>query len=383
LLFLAIFQVSRQPPDSARQVSFSYLLSEVRKGTVRDMAVTLRGEGQAADFRATDGEGHALRTTGVLADSVLQLLEEQQIGLRVRSEESSLWTSALASWVPMLVLIALFVLFMRQLQKRGGSSIDDLKQIKVNPSRAERQRLAAVANAPGVWEAKNVLLRQIAAIKRKPPAPPLPCLLSGPPGCGKTLLLQALGGEAGLPVLAVSGMDFVHVFVGIGASRMHDLFQQARRQAPCIVCIDQLDSLAKARAAQTSNERHDEREQTLHKLLQEVDALIADKQPILVVAATDRPELLDDALLKGGRFGFHLRLELPDEPGRREILGLLTAGQELGPDVDLARLAVDTPGWSGAELRNLVLAAIERAEARPASEGNRLAMADFVLSRPC
>jgi cell division protease FtsH len=370
LAFAAIYNILQdRKNDGAKVITFSRLLTELREGQIDEVRVSLTGGGPAGEFRATGREA-SYRATGVLSDSVLSLLEERGTALHVRIEHDAPWTVAATTWVPMLLIVLLFFYFLRQLSARGaGSTADEMKKAPAAAITEERKaRFTAVADAPGVPQAKETLLRLVASLTNRPvgqaaEAPP-PVLLSGPPGSGKTLLVHALAGEIQLPVLAISGTDFLNLFVGVGAGRMRDLFAQARKQAPCVVFIDQLDAIAKARAPQAGGERHDEREQTLSQLLQELDALRGEKLPILLLAATDRADLLDEALLTGGRFGHHLRLERPDEAGRLALLTTLVAGRRLDPGADLAAAAAESGGLSGADLRNLIVSAEQRAASR-------------------
>lgn len=348
--------------DRAAVVPFSRLLNELREGQLEEVTVKLEN-GSTGEFRATSRDT-SYRATGVLTDSVLNLIAERGIALRIRNENDSSFPFVLTGLLPIALIVILFFVFMRQVQNRSGSSVDTYKKAPLAAIAKERQtRFSAVADAPGVLQAKESLRPLAESLTSRPAGSeaPLPCLLSGPAGCGKTLLVHALAGEIERPVLAITGTDFVHIFVGVGSARMRDVFEQARKQAPCVVFIDQLDAIGKARAPQTSGERHDEREQTLHQLLQELDTIRTEKQAILVIAATDRIDLLDEALLTGGRFGHHLRIERPDERGRAEILAVLAAGRKLEPGVDLKRIAASTPGLCGAELRNLLADAAQRA----------------------
>lgn len=369
VVFIAIYDgVVGKRRDQAKVVPFSRLLTEIREGQLEEVVVTL-DTGNAGEFRAT-GRDTSYRATGLLTDSVLNLIEERGTPLRIRIENDPSWVSVLVGIAPFAVILLLFFLFMRQLRSNGaGSSVDAYKKSPIAVLAKERQsRFAAVADAPGVAAAKETLSRLARTLVNRPVGQtaeaPLPCLLSGPAGCGKTLLVHALAGEIAQPVLAITGTDFVHIFVGVGAARMRDTFEQARKQAPCVLFIDQLDAIAKARAPESSGERHDERELTMNQLLQELDTVRSEKQAIFVIAATDRVELLDGALLTGGRFGHHLRIERPDEAGRAAILGVLATGRKLEPGADLARIATTTPGLCGAELRNLLVDAEQRAAGR-------------------
>lgn len=351
--------------DRAAVVPFSRLITEVREGQIDEVVVTLQN-GNVGEFRVT-ARDTSYRATGVLTDSVLSLIEERGIALRVRNENDSSFPFVLTGLVPIALIVLLFVLFTRQFQKNAGSSVDTYKKAPLAAiPEAKKTRFAAVADAPGVAPAKELLRRLAATLTSRSASAeaPLSCLLSGPAGCGKTLLVHALAGEIEQPVLTITGTDFVHIFVGVGAARVRDVFEQARQQAPCVLFLDQLDAIGKPRAPQTSGERHDEREQTLSQLLQELDTVRSEKQAILVLAATDRADLLDEALLSGGRFGHHLRIARPDEAGRAAILSVLAAGRKLEPGADLARIAAVSPGLCGAELRNLLVDAEQRAASR-------------------
>ena len=282
----------------------------------------------------------------------------------------------LVSWFPMLLLIGVWIFFMRQMQSGGG------RRMGFGKSRArlltEKQGRVTFADVAGIDEAKEELQEIVEFLKdpqkfqRLGGRIPKGALLVGPPGTGKTLLARAIAGEAGVPFFTISGSDFVEMFVGVGASRVRDMFEQAKKNAPCIVFIDEIDAVGRHRGAGLGN-GNDEREQTLNQLLVEMDGFEAN-EGIIIIAATNRPDVLDPALLRPGRFDRQVVVPRPDIDGREQILAVHMKKVPLAPDVDAEVIARGTPGFSGADLANLV----NEAALLAARNGKRLvAMNEF------
>ena len=272
-------------------------------------------------------------------------------------DQSSTWDMVLSSWAPMLVIVGFWIFFMRRMQSGGGNSL-----LSFGKSRAKlassTQKKVTFADAAGVDEAKEELheiidfLKEPQKFQKLGGRIPKGVLLLGPPGTGKTLLARAVAGEASVPFFAISGSDFVEMFVGVGASRVRDLFEQGKKNAPCIVFIDEIDAVGRHRGAGLGG-GHDEREQTLNALLVEMDGFQSN-EGVILVAATNRPDVLDPALSRPGRFDRQVAVDLPDVKGREGILAVHTREIPLADDVDLQVLARGTPGLSGADLASLV-----------------------------
>ncbi|MBL9015662.1 MAG: ATP-dependent zinc metalloprotease FtsH, partial [Myxococcales bacterium] len=282
---------------------------------------------------------------------------EAGISYTVKSkDESSIWPQVLVWWLPMLLLVGIFFLFMRQLQSGGG------KAMSFGKSKAkllsDHQNRVTFKDVAGVEEAKDEVEEIIAFLKdpkkftRLGGRIPKGVLMMGPPGTGKTLLARAIAGEAGVPFFSISGSDFVEMFVGVGASRVRDLFEQGKKNAPCIIFIDEIDAVGRHRGAGLGG-GHDEREQTLNQLLVEMDGFEA-TAGVIVIAATNRPDVLDPALLRPGRFDRQVVVPLPDIRGREQILLVHMRKVPVAPDVKADIIARGTPGFSGADLANLV-----------------------------
>jgi len=300
-------------------------------------------------------DGTPFVTTGDLKDYQKDLIAKG-IDIKYETDNSGLWVSILSGWIPTLLLIFLFLMFIRQAQGGGGKVFSFGKsKHKVLAESASRVTFEDVA---GIDEVKEELQEIIEFLKdpnkftRLGGRIPKGVLLMGPPGTGKTLLAKAVAGEAGVPFLSISGSDFVEMFVGVGAARVRDLFEQAKRRAPCIVFIDEIDAVGRQRGAGLGG-GHDEREQTLNQLLVEMDGFESN-QGVIIIAATNRPDILDPALLRPGRFDRRIVVPSPDFKGREAILKVHTRKVPLGDDVDLSVLAKGTPGFVGADLENMV-----------------------------
>src|SRR5881396_635745 len=289
-------------------------------------------------------------------DGLVNKLIERGVVVTAKEPTVSPWATILYSWGPFILIIAFWVFFMRQMQSGGNKALSFGKsKAKLSSSSQKKVTFKDVA---GVDEAKEELQEIIEFLKEPQKFQnlggriPKGVLLMGPPGTGKTLLARAVAGEANVPFFSISGSDFVEMFVGVGASRVRDLFEQGKKNAPCIVFIDEIDAVGRHRGAGLGG-GHDEREQTLNQLLVEMDGFESN-EGVILVAATNRPDVLDPALLRPGRFDRRIVVNRPDVKGREEILRVHTRKIPLADDVDISVLARSTPGFSGADLANLV-----------------------------
>ncbi len=353
LLILALFNLfsGGQSTMSSRSISYSDFIEKVDDGEVS--SVTLDGE--RVLFRGNDGSDYiTIMPEG--ADITDRLIERDVI-VRAEPQEQSGFTTVLMTFLPFLILIGIWIYFMNRMQGggRGGAMGFGKSKAKLLTEKHGRVTFDDVA---GIDEAKDELeeivefLRNPQKFSRLGGKIPKGALLVGPPGTGKTLLARAIAGEAGVPFFTISGSDFVEMFVGVGASRVRDMFEQAKKNAPCIVFIDEIDAVGRSRGVGYGG-GNDEREQTLNQLLVEMDGFEAN-EGIIIIAATNRPDVLDPALLRPGRFDRQVQVPNPDVKGREKILGVHARKVPLGPDVDLRIIARGTPGFSGADLANLV-----------------------------
>jgi cell division protease FtsH len=329
-----------------------------------------------------------METLGPVADEALvQDLENNPLGkdgkLKIyfeKEDSTPFWSSTLVTLLPMLFIGIMFFLFMRQLQAGGGKAMSFGKAKARMLS--DSQNKVTFADVAGIDEAKDEVEEIIAFLKdpkkfqRLGGRIPKGVLLIGPPGTGKTLLARAIAGEAGVPFFSISGSDFVEMFVGVGASRVRDLFEQGKKHAPCIIFIDEIDAVGRHRGAGLGG-GHDEREQTLNQLLVEMDGFESN-DGVIIIAATNRPDVLDPAILRPGRFDRRITVPRPDVRGREEILRVHAKRTPLSPDVDLEVLARGTPGFSGADLENLVN---EAALLAARQDKDAINMADFELAK--
>ncbi len=315
------------------------------------------GSRQEARYVVTYKDGKKAVVHGPYMDSMVTLLNESGVDYEVRPrDESSIWPQLLLSWLPMIFLFAIFFFFMRQLQSGGG------KAMSFGKSKAklltDSQNRITFKDVAGVEEAKDEVEEIIAFLKDPKKFTklggriPKGVLMMGPPGTGKTLLARAIAGEAGVPFFSISGSDFVEMFVGVGASRVRDLFEQGKKNAPCIIFIDEIDAVGRHRGAGLGG-GHDEREQTLNQLLVEMDGFESN-DGVIIIAATNRPDVLDPALLRPGRFDRRIVVPRPDLRGRIGILNVHVRRVPLSAAVDLDVIARGTPGFSGADLESLV-----------------------------
>ncbi|MBX6772050.1 MAG: ATP-dependent zinc metalloprotease FtsH [Chloroflexi bacterium] len=358
LLMVLILPSSLTGSDS--DLPISQVAAAVQRGTVRGLTV----QGDTVIVQFTDGTvARSRKESGVSLVDTLRaegVTPQQLAGVTVAVAAPSFWSS-LGSFiwvVPLIIILGVILLMSRQtpVQSGGDQTLAFLKS-RARKIVADRPRVR-FDDAAGVDEAKQEL-REVVEFLRSPSRftavgarIPKGVLLIGPPGTGKTLLARAVAGEAGVPFFSISGSEFVELFVGVGASRVRDLFDQAKRNAPCIVFVDEIDAVGRQRGFGIGG-GHDEREQTLNQILVEMDGF--DKQTnIVVIAATNRPDVLDPALLRPGRFDRRVVLDAPDVNGRRAIIRIHTRNKPLAPDVDLDRLARETPGFCGADLENLL-----------------------------
>jgi cell division protease FtsH len=377
LLILALFNLFSGSGNTlqSKPVKYSEFVAAVNEGTVQ--SVTLDGE--SVQFRGTDNQDYVSVKPGDA--EVTQLLIDKNIPVTAKSQEESGFQTFLLSLLPFLLLIGVWVYFMNRMQGggKGGAMGFGKSKAKMLTEKSGRVTFDDVA---GIDEAKEELeeivefLRNPQKFSRLGGQIPKGALLVGPPGTGKTLLARAIAGEAGVPFFTISGSDFVEMFVGVGASRVRDMFEQAKKNAPCIVFIDEIDAVGRHRGAGYGG-GNDEREQTLNQLLVEMDGFEAN-EGVIIVAATNRKDVLDPALLRPGRFDRQVTVPNPDIKGREKILAVHARKTPLGPDVDLRIIARGTPGFSGADLANLV----NEAALMAARLGRRfVAMEDFEMAK--
>ncbi|MFA9549847.1 MAG: ATP-dependent zinc metalloprotease FtsH [Hyphomicrobium sp.] len=355
VLLAALFNLFNNPAQSQRgkEITYSEFLNAVDEGKVAE--VTLAG----SRIQGTMRDGAAAFSTYAPQDPTLvERLQKKNINFRARPSDDDVPSimSMLLSWFPMLLLIAVWIFFMRQMQSGSGRAMGFGK------SKAklltERQGRVTFEDVAGVDEAKDELqeivefLRDPQKFQRLGGRIPRGALLVGPPGTGKTLLARAIAGEANVPFFTISGSDFVEMFVGVGASRVRDMFEQAKKNAPCIIFIDEIDAVGRHRGAGLGG-GNDEREQTLNQLLVEMDGFEAN-EGVILIAATNRPDVLDPALLRPGRFDRQITVPNPDIAGREKILRVHMRKVPVAPDVDPKVIARGTPGFSGADLANIV-----------------------------
>lgn len=353
LLILALFNLfsGGQSTVNSRAITYSEFVDRVEQGDVA--SVVLDGE----NITMRSGDGQQFTTVKPEGVDVTGLLLEENVQIEARAQEQSGLLSYIGTLLPFLILIGIWIFFMNRMQGggRGGAMGFGKSKAKLLTEKHGRVTFDDVA---GIDEAKDDLeeivefLRNPQKFSRLGGKIPKGALLVGPPGTGKTLLARAVAGEAGVPFFTISGSDFVEMFVGVGASRVRDMFEQAKKNAPCIVFIDEIDAVGRSRGVGYGG-GNDEREQTLNQLLVEMDGFEAN-EGIIIVAATNRPDVLDPALLRPGRFDRQVQVPNPDIKGREKILGVHARKVPLGPDVDLRIIARGTPGFSGADLANLV-----------------------------
>jgi cell division protease FtsH len=357
ILVMALFQLfsGNTTTMSSRSLSYSEFIQRVDAGQVN--SVTLDGE--RVVVRAKDGNTYVtIRPQGeIVTDTLTRDLIDKGVEVQAEPQAQSGFMSLLSLWLPFIILIGIWLFFMNRMQGggRGGAMGFGKSRAKLL---TEKQGRVTFDDVAGIDEAKEELeeivefLRNPQKFSRLGGKIPKGALLVGPPGTGKTLLARAIAGEAGVPFFTISGSDFVEMFVGVGASRVRDMFEQAKKNAPCIVFIDEIDAVGRARGVGIGG-GNDEREQTLNQLLVEMDGFEAN-EGVIIVAATNRKDVLDPALLRPGRFDRQIHVPNPDIKGREKILSVHARKVPLGPDVDLRTIARGSPGFSGADLMNLV-----------------------------
>ena len=350
VLLWTVVRVGKSPRE--QNLTFTKFVNEVEAGRVK--SVTISG----SDVRGNFKEGDTVMRTVIPANypDLYNVLRDKGVDVDIKEASSSNWISIVINAVPFILLFAFWIFMMRQMQSGGN------KALSFGKSRARllssQQKKVTFKDVAGVEEAKEELqeiiefLREPQKFQKLGGRIPKGVLLIGPPGTGKTLLARAIAGEANVPFFSISGSDFVEMFVGVGASRVRDLFEQGKKNAPCIIFIDEIDAVGRHRGAGLGG-GHDEREQTLNQLLVEMDGFESN-EGVILVAATNRPDVLDPALLRPGRFDRRVVVARPDVKGREAILRVHTKKSPLADDVDLMVLARGTPGFAGADLANLV-----------------------------
>jgi cell division protease FtsH len=355
LVFVLLYHLFNQPKNAQENIIYSDFISYAEKGQV--VEVTIQGESITGKLNS----GKNFKSYAPKDAGIIQLLKEKGVRITSKPVDDSPWyMNVLISWVPMILLIGVWIFFMRQMQSGGG------KAMAFGKSRArlvtDKSKKVTFADVAGIDEAKAELeeviefLRDPKKYTRLGGRIPKGLLLVGQPGTGKTLLARAIAGEAEVPFLSISGSDFVEMFVGVGASRVRDLFEQGKKNAPCIIFIDEIDAVGRHRGAGLGG-GHDEREQTLNQLLVEMDGFESN-DGVILVSATNRPDVLDPALLRPGRFDRQVIVPLPDVKGREKIFEVHTKKTPLADDVDFSVIARGTPGFSGADIENLVNEAV-------------------------
>ena len=356
LMMAFIMKTVEQTQKPSRTITFSQFIQAVENDNIQD--VTFQGEATILGrFKEGYENGAQFELTGNTGDETFRILKAKGIIPNYKKEEKQgLLSSMLINWLPMIILFVVFYFFLRQLQSGGGKAMSFGKAR--TKMLTENDKKVTFVDVAGVEEAKEELVEIVDFLKdpKKYTALggkiPKGCLLVGPPGTGKTLLARAVAGEAGVPFFSISGSDFVEMFVGVGASRVRDLFEQGKKSAPCIIFIDEIDAVGRHRGAGMGG-GHDEREQTLNQLLVEMDGFEGN-DGVIIMAATNRIDVLDPALLRPGRFDRRVTVGRPDVRGRLQILKVHTRKTPLEANIDLEVIAKGTPGFTGADLANLV-----------------------------
>ena len=353
-LTIGLYNMFKQPQNiqTKNNISFSEFLNEVDNGRV--IKVDIKGN----NITGLLSDGKNFNTYAPNDPNLVQKLSDKGVGITATPTEEKMPSllGVLLSWFPMLLLIGVWIFFMRQMQGgRGGAMGFGRSKAKLMN---ESKKKVTFKDVAGIEEAKEEVQEIVEFLKsprkfmRLGGKIPKGALLIGPPGTGKTLLAKAIAGEANVPFFTISGSEFVEMFVGVGASRVRDMFEQGKKNAPCIIFIDEIDAVGRSRGAGLGG-GNDEREQTLNQILAEMDGFETN-EGVIIVAATNRPDVLDPALLRPGRFDRQVIVPLPDIVGREEILKIHVKKILVGPDVNLKTIARGTPGFSGADLANLV-----------------------------
>ncbi|HOE78904.1 MAG TPA: ATP-dependent zinc metalloprotease FtsH [Smithellaceae bacterium] len=374
LVFLLVWQLFNQQKPGTKEINYTEMLSYLENGEITEVTI----QGYAINGKLTNGS--MFKAYAPKDDGLVAMFREKKVKITAKPPEENPWYMIFVSWFPMLLLIGVWIFFMRQMQAGGG------KAMSFGKSRArlitDKSKKVTFNDVAGIDEAKAELeevidfLRDPKKYTRLGGRIPKGLLLVGPPGTGKTLLARAIAGEADVPFLSISGSDFVEMFVGVGASRVRDLFSQAKKNAPCIIFIDEIDAVGRHRGAGLGG-GHDEREQTLNQLLVEMDGFESN-EGVILVSATNRPDVLDPALLRPGRFDRQVVVPLPDVKGREMIFEVHGRKAPLADDVDYAVLARGTPGTSGADIENVVNEAVLNAARM---NKDKVTMADFEFAK--
>ncbi len=375
LMMFMLYNLFNQQHISESKINYTQFLSMVDDDRVSEVVI------QGQELFITDANGNRFRVYAPQDADLIKILRAKGVAIQAKPPTESPWyMSILVSWFPMIVLIGVWIFFMRQMQSGGGKALSFGKsRARLVSDQSEKVTFEDVA---GIDEAKEELgeivefLRDPKKFTRLGGRIPKGVLLMGPPGTGKTLLGRAIAGEAGVPFFSISGSDFVEMFVGVGASRVRDLFVQGKKNAPCIIFIDEIDAVGRHRGAGLGG-GHDEREQTLNQLLVEMDGFESN-EGVILISATNRPDVLDPALLRPGRFDRQVVVSMPDIKGREMILKVHMKKTPIAQDVDPHVLAKGTPGFSGADLENLVNEAALLAAKR---NKEKIEMVDFEESK--
>ena len=352
LTMILLFQLFNKPQRQSDSITYSEFWSNVEKKAINKVVL------QGGEISGIGQDGRPFRTVAPNDAELIPMLRQSDVDISVKKPEETPWyLTIFISWFPMLLLVGVWIFFMRQMQMggKGGALSFGKTRAKLQ---GEGEVKVTFKDVAGIDEAKAELeeiidfLRDPQKFTKLGGRIPKGVLLAGSPGTGKTLLARAIAGEAGVPFFTISGSDFVEMFVGVGASRVRDLFTQGKKNAPCIIFIDEIDAVGRHRGAGLGG-GHDEREQTLNQLLVEMDGFEGN-DGVIIIAATNRPDVLDPALLRPGRFDRQVVVPVPDVKGRQMILEIYGKKTKLSADVDMAVIARGTPGFSGADLENLV-----------------------------
>jgi cell division protease FtsH len=375
VVMIVLFNLLNQQPAQSSKLAYSEFIKKATSGQVEAVKI----QGHRIDGVTTDNQRFITYTPN--DPSMVKTLLDNKVQIRAEPEEESPWyVSIFVSWFPMLLLIGVWIFFMRQMQGGGGKAMS-FGRSRARLINQDTQRVT-FQDVAGVDEAKEELFEIVQFLSdpkkftRLGGRIPKGVLLVGGPGTGKTLLARAVAGEAGVPFFSISGSDFVEMFVGVGAARVRDLFVQGKKNAPCLIFIDEIDAVGRQRGAGLGG-GHDEREQTLNQLLVEMDGFESN-EGVILIAATNRPDVLDPALLRPGRFDRQVVVPSPDVRGRKHILEVHTRRTPLDGAVNLDILAKGTPGFSGADLENLVN---EAALSAAKLNRDRVIMADFEMAK--